>query len=263
MQAGPERGWSHRAEVDDKRDTVHVFQRETAVHDLPGWSGLGGKVRIQAAPSSQARSRLGYVTLGEVRFTSTVRVSAASVSDGSTAFVYREAFAWNQGADVLVEGMLQRLQARLETSYPALSARERGEILGVARAGLWEAAEEGLFGDDADQDVLLARAAERTLRLAARIVRVRYPRVSDASLREVLSPDAFGSDEDILGLLESTLQGMNLALNTEIRFRLLMPGRVSATNAERREGDTLVWEFNPLDALATPVEIHAESVVAR
>jgi hypothetical protein len=40
-----------------------------------------------------------------------------------------------------------------------------------------------------------------------------------------------------------------------------MPGVVTDSNAHKREGSTLIWEFGPADALYTPVEIFAESVV--
>lgn len=52
------------------------------------------------------------------------------------------------------------------------------------------------------------------------------------------------------------LPGLSLGLNTNVAFRLTMPGRVTATDAHRRDGHTLEWKFEPLDE---PVEVCAKS----
>ncbi len=52
-----------------------------------------------------------------------------------------------------------------------------------------------------------------------------------------------------------------MAGSTEIHFRLTMPGRIITSNADERDGGTLIWKLSPIDALVDPVEIFAESVV--
>ncbi len=49
-------------------------------------------------------------------------------------------------------------------------------------------------------------------------------------------------------------------LRADQQSPLHMPGRVTWTNAQEREGETLIWEIGPLETLATPVEIVAESL---
>ena len=69
-------------------------------------------------------------------------------------------------------------------------------------------------------------------------------------------------DQDKLAsFITADLPGVELAANSEIIFRLNMPGRVTESNAHDREGTTLIWKFGPGDAVTAPVEIFARSVV--
>jgi hypothetical protein len=68
-------------------------------------------------------------------------------------------------------------------------------------------------------------------------------------------------EDQLTEFLATRLPGVELAGNTEIVFRLNMPGRVTDSNAHEREGGTLIWKFSPGDAVTAPVEIFAESVM--
>jgi hypothetical protein len=74
-----------------------------------------------------------------------------------------------------------------------------------------------------------------------------------------LLSDEYGDDP--LERFDYLLPGFSTAMNTEITFHLTMPGQVTTTNAHRRDGDLLIWEFNPTDALTAPIVLVAESVV--
>jgi hypothetical protein len=183
--------------VDSKGDTTNIFLRKTRVGDLESWSDLNGAVYIAGSAPANSNTRVGYVTLGDIRFRNQVEVERGTVTDGSTSFTYRETFYWEEAIDVLI-----------------------------------------------------------TLRL-------QYPRESGFFLKDLLHKLYHGNGEvgeEMEIFLEERLPGINLALNTGIQIRLNMPGRVMDSNHHQMDGSTLVWEFEPLNAVASPIEIYAESV---
>ena len=263
MRVTQEEGWAHAVERESDGDSVHVFSRRTQVEGLPAWSNLNDRVKIEGTVNTAATTPLGYVTLENVRFTNAVRVRRAVDSQGPTAFTYRETFSWNQAVDALVEFLMSDLDHALLARFPDLSVSERGQIVGFARARLWIAVEGGLLSGEGDEDQLMEEAVDRTVEQAIKVIRVKHPGATEELLDRVLTEVLEESDERLVSFLEESLPGMNIALNSEITFRLNMPGRVTNSNAHKRDGSTLIWEFGPADAFYTPVEIFAESVLER
>ena len=261
MHTTQEEGWTHGVRVDSDGDTVQVFDRRVPVTNLSFWSRLSDRFKIDGTTPAKAGARLGYVTLGDVGFRNAVRVGRGEVSDGTTTFSYRETFTWTRAVDALVEFFMVELDEALADRYPLLSQVERGQMVGFARARYWVALEEGLLGDDSDEDQMLTEAARRTAEQAVKTVRVRYPSAEEDGL-EGLFKEVLLDDDRFLALTRE-LPGLDLAFNANVVFRLNLPGTVTDSNAHKRDGATLVWEFGPADALMTPVEIYAESVVKR
>lgn len=261
LHLGSEQGWSHETHV-DSGDTTHVFQRETGVSDLSAWSKLNDDLHIAGALPSESASTVGYVTLGKVQFRNRVLVGNSRRSDGSSSFSYVETFAWEDGVDALLGVVVALMEKHINETYPALQAMDRGEILGLARARLWEAVEDGVLDASGDEeDELWATAVERTTSQAIRVVRKQYPDAEEDVLRKGLDIFSGEAEEAFLQGLVEILPGFNLAINSEISFRLTMPGRITSTNAHEQDGNTLVWEFSPMDGLTAPVVIMAESEV--
>lgn len=254
------RGWTTETDVDEDGDTTWVFERRTDVRDLAAWSDPDRGVRIAGVTPSQARTRIGYVELGDVLFRNSVQLGTGRRSDGTASYSYREAFLWDNGADVIVEFVLRDLDRALRTRYPRLSEAERGAIVGFARARIWVAGGEGLFFGE-NEDEAIERAAQKTAEHGVKLVRVRYPDADADFLRDTMAGLLAMEDGQAEQLFEETLPGLSLAFNTSMVVRLTLPGRVTSTNADRRDGDTLEWEFSPLDALAAPIELFAESVL--
>ena len=261
MHTTAEEGWAHRVEVESDGDTIQVFERRLPVLDLASWARLSERFKIDGTTPAKAGTRLGYVTLGDVRFRNAVRVGRGEVSDGTTTFSYRETFTWTRAVDALVEFFMADLDKALAAKYPLLSQVERGQIVGFARARYWVAVEEGLLGDDSDEEQLLSAAARRTAEQAVKAVRVRYP-TEKAEVLERLFTEVLLNDDRFIALTRE-LPGLDLAFNAHVEFRLNMPGTVTDSNAHKRVGTTLVWEFGPADALMAPIEIYAESVLER
>jgi len=244
-------------------DTLGVLDRTTQVRDLGSWSGLNNRIRIAGGLPIHTEAAVGYVSVGDIQFRNSLRVGTGTTSDGTTSFTFREAFSWVKAVDVLGEYLMEGFGQLLATRYPALSDMERGEIVGFARARFWAAVDKGYITDDEAEDRLEAEAVGKTAEQAIKIVHTRYPHEEEAVLVEALQGLYDGGDDGFESFLNETVPGMNLAFNTQITFRLNMPGRVTNSNAHERDGTTLVWEFGALDALATPIEIFAESVVER
>jgi len=261
MYAGEAYGWSHREEVDDDGDTYHVFERRTEVADLPSWSGLSDKIRISGTVRDKAGKKIGYVTMGDLRFRNAVHLRRSADSDGNASFAFRETFTWEKAVDAVGELLMEDLEDALVATYPGLSPEERGQIVGFARARYWMAVEDGLFSADGTEDALLADAAHGSAAQALNIVRMQYPDEDLESVDRLLIESLAESDDRFVAFLQEELPGLNVALNSKITFRLNMPGRVTDSNAHHRDGSTLVWEFGPGDALSAPVEIYAESVI--
>lgn len=262
MAVSGARGWTHRRDVSDEGDSIHVFERRREIPGLDAWADLTGQVHLAGAPRRASGARVGYVTLGDVRFSNEVLVVTGMGSDGSRAYTYRETFFWDNAVDALVEFFMDRFDRTVGARYPTLSGRERGEIVGFARARLWHAMDEGLIGaGDSLESRLITEVIDHTVPHSLKIVRLRYPDEGPGFLQNALNQIYEGSDEWLEEILEQQVPGLNLAFNTGMEFRLTMPGRVTDTNAHKRDGNTLVWEFGPTDAMPEDIQVYARSVV--
>lgn len=256
------RGWTEATRVDADGDTTWVLERRTDLRRLGEWSDPARRPLILGVLPSRADERMGYVRLGDVVFRSSTQVGITRRSDGTSVVSYRESFLWDQAADVIVEFVLAGADKALRDRYPRLTEVERGTVLGFARARLWVAGEEGLFTSENEEEAI-ARAAETTAEHAEKVVRARYPEVTTEALRELFAAVMALEGEELERLFEDRLPGLNLGFNTQVVFRLTLPGTVTATNGARVEGGVLEWTFSPLDRLTEPVEVFAEAVVAR
>lgn len=259
MHTSREDGWSHSEEVDDEGEPIHVFRRRTTMQNLPDWASLTGKVRISGALSSAATRTRGYVHLDEVRFSNELHLSTAADSEGTTSFTFRETFSWDRAVDALIEFLMAELDAELANRFPDMRVGERGQIIGFARARMWIAVEDGLLTEDGDDNRLLGEAVLRTAEQGIKVIRMRYPDAEQELLERVLRDILIDSDDRLVRFLEEETPGLNLALNSEIVFRLNLPGRVTRSNAHKRDNGTLVWEFSPSDAFQGPIEVFAEA----
>lgn len=260
MFATEQHGWDHRIEVDAKGDTTRILERRQVVSDLSSWAGLSDKIRIRSSRRSQAGTTIGFLDLGNVQFRNTVEVGRTIRSGGATTFSFRESYIWDNGFDVIVEFLMERFDRELDLRYPSLTVFDRGGIVGFARAQFWAAVDQGLLEGE-DDERLLQEIVDKTTEHAAKIILARDRRADPERVRAVLGEIVSGETDELEKLFEETLPGINLGFNTNVIFRLTMPGRVTDTNAHSERGSTLVWEFGPTDALAEAIEIFAESVV--
>jgi hypothetical protein len=255
-------GWTATHRVDGDGDTTRVLERRQEIRRLAEWSEPPRRTLILGSLPTKAGTRLGYVRLGDVAFRSSVQVSVSRRSDGTSLVSYRESFLWDQAADALVEFFLRDMEGTLKEAYPRLSDAERAAILGFARSRIWVAGDQGLFFGE-NEDPAIAEAAARTAEHAVKIVRVRYPEATSEPIERMVTDLLKLEDDGAERLFTQTLPGLNLGFNTEVRFRLTLPGTVTTDNADRKDGKVLEWTFSPLDNLTSPLEVFAEAVVGR
>lgn len=257
-----DRGWTHGEEVREG-DTVHVFRRETVISGIASWAEKSDGVRIAGAVARGAASKVGHIRLGDVQFRNAIQVETGRAGEYTT-YSYRERFYWENFPDVLVEYFAQTFADVVDARYPDLTSGQRGEVLGLVKGGLWSAMDQGLLdASDEKEEELVSAFAERTASQAARIVRQSYPDADAGTFQALLREHYDDEDRDLDDFIERRLPGVQLAIQSEIVFRLSMPGRITASNAHDRDGATLIWKFGPGDAATTPVVIFAESVIGR
>lgn len=253
--------WIHGAILEDG-DTVHRFRRETGIEAVRDWTRLSNTVRIAGATVQNAPALVGTVRLGDVQFRNDVLVEVEPIGRGR-AFTYRETYAWENLTQVLVEYLAGAYVKSVTDAHPSLSQGQRSALLSQVTGSVWLAVGQGLFdatGGAAETVVAsLARTvARQTLRAIGAEARTGARQTFATLLRDIYDDeDAF--EQEVL----MQLPGARLAFRYEMEVRVKMPGVVTATNAHRRDGDTLVWEFTPGDALTAPVELVAQSVVDR
>jgi hypothetical protein len=261
MRVSEQYRWSYRIEVRDE-DSVHVLQRRTQLEDFTSWNDLSDDVRIAGAASVDAGTEVGRLALGDVQFRNKVSVETGQVGE-YTSFTYRESFYWENLLDILVESYVQFFTRTIDASFPDLAGQQRGELLGLVRGGLWSAVDQGVLDADDEKEERLASAFVRRMApQAAQIVHESYPEADDEYFEDVFW-ELWNNEEPLGEFIEQKLPGVDMAINTEIIFRLNMPGRVTTSNSHDRDGTTLIWKFSPADAAGAPVEVFAESVVGR
>lgn len=260
MSVGRNDGWEHSLRVEGA-DTVHVFERETLVKDLAAWSKLSGRVHIAGATSASAGSSVGVIKLGDVHFRNSVQVEWGSVP-GGRSYTFRETFSWESVVDALVEWYAQYVDRMVASQYSELTDQERGEITGLVKGGLWSAIDQGLLdAAGEDEERLMSAFIKRAAGQSTRIIRRRHPDADEMAFARMLRQIYEDEQDNLAAFIAADLPGVELAANSEISYRLDMPGRVTDSNAHDRDGATLIWKFGPGDAVTAPVEIFARSVL--
>ncbi|MBT8398107.1 MAG: hypothetical protein HKO65_01300 [Gemmatimonadetes bacterium] len=254
-------GWDHTVQVKSNGDTLFVFKRETPIRDLNAWTDLNDEIHIFGALPKNADTKLGHLRLGDLQLRNRVRVSAPGRTDGTATFIFQETFEWDHGLEAVLEVFVSEIERFAVAVYPRLSSQERGEILGIARATLWPAFENGMLDQLFEEDEeLWNQALDQISRLAAKTIRTKYPDAGPESVRERFDLFSEEFEGEVFEPFDRLLPGFSLA-GTSVSFRLTMPGRITNTNAHERENNTLIWEFNTDDAITAPVVLLAESVV--
>ncbi|GEM_PF-2560687 len=246
--------------------TVHIFRRDIEIPDADSWAEQSGDIRIVGLLVGSTAAFVGVDTKVQddkgnpyptVTFENRIEMESGWYIDRPTR-TYRETFSWEGLVSVLVENQMTHVRPDLDRLYPGLSPARRGELVGILKGGIWSSVEQGYFEmEDDERPRELAPLIDRLTRQCLGIVRVDHPKADETALRSLIREIIVEAEEVNEAKLEE-LPGVALAYNTEFTIRLEMEGDILETNAHERDGDTLVWSFVPLEAMAKPVEIYAQ-----
>ncbi len=252
-------GFQYSEQAGESGSEAHVFARETRIRGWDEWRALSGRIQIVAAAAAGA----GGAEYADVRFENALTVDRRQSAEGRTLEV-RERFYWNNLMGALIDYEARGFTRFVESRFSRLRPELRGELIGLAKGALWATAQQGRWDlGDSERAEAFAPLVEHLADRALGLVRDRYPRFG----RESFAAQFRGmlveleEDEDFEDFLESNLPGAVLAGNTQFVVRLNLPGQVLESNAHKRDGATLIWEFSPWDAVLVPVELLARSRV--
>lgn len=257
MNVTKERGWTHELRTQmassGRKKLYHHFRRDTAIDELDGWAEQSGVVDVQGSDAESG--------FQNVRFRNAVEVSTG-VAQSRRTITYRERFYWDGFVDALADFQLERLRDTLQKSYPKLEPESVGSILGVVRAGLWSAVEDGILSmGDFERSQRFRRLRNWTLGFCMDKIHEAYPGASDDRMDAFLHRVFVDRDADDDELFDERALGATLASVLEITVKLEMDGVVVETNADSRDGNVLVWTFKGEDAIAAPVELFARAEI--
>ncbi|UCF19681.1 MAG: hypothetical protein JSU87_17485 [Gemmatimonadota bacterium] len=255
-------GWKYEKATDDEGKVLHVLRRQTEVGDLTRWSSLDRRIHISAATSGSRGAAVGDPRYSNVAFWNRIEVRHSQSADGKT-FSYRERFYWENLMGVLIDLELERFKRSLTSRFPDLDPELRGELIGLAKGGLWTTAQQGRWDmGEADRARAFQPLSDHLVEEALRLARTQYANADESFFGEAFRDLFVGDvdDEEVGRFLEEKLPGVMLAGNSELVLRLSMPGQILESNAHERDGSTLVWKFSPWDAIVKPVEPYAESI---
>ena len=247
-----DKGWS-LSEEESGSELVHAFRRQSRTDDLADWAEPRQDIYIR-----------GTVEKGpyqEVAFRNSVQVWTEE-TPGGRKFKYREKFFWDGLGDALIDSQVDEYRESLRAQYPKLTPQQVGELLGLFRGGYWAAVGEGMYKmSDKERASRFGPLADRMTEQAVKTVRQAHPEADGEYLSNMAFKIVIERDERDEDFLQEKLLGATLALLTELRVLVSLPGQIVDSNASSREGSALLWRIEPGDAVDNPIEIYAESVV--
>ncbi|MGD2121085.1 MAG: hypothetical protein PVJ76_05045 [Gemmatimonadota bacterium] len=261
MSLTKEQGWASELKIETKGDSTYLFRRETDISDPGSWPDLDSHIHILGAAPSFADSTLGNLRLGKVHFRNKVEVSRREGSEGEL-FTFRETYFWEHGLEALTEALVKGTDDWIAKGYSRLSESDRAEIRGVVRTTFSLGFRDGLLDRiDEDEEAAWGEVLDQITSVAFNTIRAKHPDATREAVRERFDIFSDENGEAVLDELDRLLRGLSVGGDAQITLRLTMPGTVTSTNAHERDGNTLVWVFQPWDALTADVVLVAESAI--
>jgi len=241
---GPHGEWKMQTTTDGKKS----FKFESVVSGVDGWSKLDESISI--------RGTLEESEYAGVFFTNSVSLETGHTPGGSS-YTYREGFRWTGLIETVVDFQADAYARRMKKDFPHLDNEAIAELRGVMAGHLFVGVRFLGIWNDEDEDLPLiahsvGKAAEVIVRKAGRRVAVEH--VYEVARIYV------GDEESVLeGFLEKNLPGLLYAGLTDVKIRLMMPGKVVDTNGRIRGDGSVEWKMNLLEALGNEMVFHARS----
>lgn len=241
---GPHGKWEMQTLADGKKS----FRFENSVDGVDDWSKLDGSISVRGTLEEN-----GYTG---VFFSNTVSLETGRTPGGSS-YTYREGFRWTGLIETVVDFQADAYAKRMKKDFPHLNDEAIAELRGVMAGHLLAGVRFLDIWNDGDGNIpLIAHsvgvAAEAIVKEAGRKVLVEH-------IYEV-ARIFVGDEESILeGFLEKNLPGVAFAALTDVKIRLMMPGKVVETNGRILDDGSVEWKMDLLAAVGNEIVFHARS----
>lgn len=241
---GPESQWEMQTTTAGKKS----FRLESAVTGVDDWSKLDGSISVKGT--------LEDSDYAGVFFTNSVSLETGSTPGGGS-YTYREGFRWTGLIETAVDFQADAYARRMKEDFPHLDDEAIAELRGVMAGHLFVGVRFLDIWDDGDEDLPLiahsvGRAAEAIVRKAGRKVAIEH-------VYEVARIYVGDEDSVLEDFLEKNLPGVMYAGLTDVKIRLMMPGKVVETNGRIMDDGSVEWKMDLLEALGNEIVFHARS----
>ncbi len=242
----PHGKWEMQTLTDGKKS----FRSESSVNGVNEWSKLDGSISVKG-------------TLEENDYTSVFFSNTVSLETGRTpggsSYTYREGFRWNGLIETVVDFQAGAYAARMKKDFPHLDDEAIAELRGVMAGHLLMGVRFLDIWNDGDDNIPLIAHSVGTA--AEAVVKEAGKKIAVEHIYEV-ARIFVGDEESILeGFLEKNLPGVAFAALTDVKIRLMMPGKVVETNGRINDDGSVEWKMDLLEALGNEVVFYARSEI--
>ncbi len=225
------------------------FRREARARNISDWSRLSGDIHVTGS--------LEETEFSDVAITNVIEAETGT-GPGVRSYTYRERIICNGLKEQLIGFLSGSFAEEVNARFPSFSPEEIAEARGLM-AGHLAAAWEDLFDNEDDEERLRGLASSITKLSRATIRR----HGSESGVSDFYNL-AFGILDDpgdrLEKFLDEKLPGMSMAVVTELKLKISMPGRIVETNGQvGKERNTVTWSFGLIDSLSKPVEMFVRS----
>lgn len=241
----PESSWKMQTSTDGKK----VFKLESTVAAVDDWSELDGSISV--------RGTLEDSDYAGVFFTNSVSLETGHTPEGKS-YTYREGFRWTDLIEAVVDFQADAYARRMKKDFPHLDEKSISELRGLMAGHLFVGVR---FLDIWDDDGEEARAgiAHSVGKAAEEIVRRAGKKVAVEHIYEVARIYVEDEDSELEGFLEKNLPGVMYAGLTDVKIRIMMPGKVVETNGQIMADGSVEWKMDLLAGLGNEIVFHARS----
>ncbi len=240
----PHSEWEMQTTTDGKKS----FKFESDIAGVDDWSKLDGSISV--------RGTLEESDYAGVFFTNSVSLETGR-TPGGRSYTYREDFRWTGLIETVVDFQADAYARRMKEDFPHLDDEAIAELRGVMAGHLLVGVRILDIWNDGDED--LPRIAHSVGKAAETVVRKAGRRVAIDHVYEVARIYVEDEDSTLEGFIEKNLPGVMYAGLTDVKIRLMMPGKVVDTNGRVLDDGSVEWKMHMMDALGGRVEFHARS----
>jgi hypothetical protein len=235
------------AKVDGKAGK-RSFVLDSSIDGVDDWSTLDGSISVRG--TLEDSNHLG------VFFTNLVSLETGRAPDGRS-YTYREVFRWTGLIETVVDFQAGAYAQRMKKDFPHLDDAAIAELRGMMAGHLLVGVRYLDIWNDGDEE--LDGVALSAGRAAEGIVRKAGKKVAMDHVYEIARIYVEDEDSTLETFLGKNLPGVLYAGVTDVKIRIVMPGKVVETNGKIMEDGSVEWKMDLLEAIGGEVVFHVRS----